>query len=93
MKVFTFEAANYSDCGVVGTMKEASIFVNHTTAGMSIWKGSAIMRRILYISLMSLFAVRMCSAETVEIPKPTSAQLAWQEAEIGALVCYELHTY
>ena len=48
---------------------------------------------ILSISLMSLFVVQMCSAEIVEIPKPTSAQLAWQEAEIGALVCYELHTF
>ncbi len=28
-----------------------------------------------------------------DLPKPTSAQLAWQEAELGVLVCYELHTF
>jgi alpha-L-fucosidase len=26
-------------------------------------------------------------------PSPTPAQLAWQEAELGFLVCYELHTF
>ena len=26
-------------------------------------------------------------------PKPQPCQLAWQEAEFGALVCYELHTF
>jgi len=33
------------------------------------------------------------SAEDGNLPKPTSQQLAWQEAEIGVLVCYELHTF
>ena len=28
-----------------------------------------------------------------EIPTPRACQLAWQEAEFGVLVCYELHTF
>ena len=50
-----------------------------------------------YLMIMSAIALAVCisahAAETLDIPKPTSAQLAWQEAEIGALVCYELHTF
>jgi alpha-L-fucosidase len=30
---------------------------------------------------------------TAQVPRPRPAQLAWQEAELGALVCYELHTF
>lgn len=29
----------------------------------------------------------------IEIPKPTKAQLAWQEAELGVLVSYDLHIF
>ncbi|AQT67047.1 Alpha-L-fucosidase [Anaerohalosphaera lusitana] len=32
-------------------------------------------------------------AAEVDLPMPTAAQLAWQQAEIGVLVCYELHTF
>lgn len=32
-------------------------------------------------------------AEEQRMPKPTRAQLAWQDAEVIALVCYELHTF
>jgi len=28
-----------------------------------------------------------------DIPQPCPCQLAWQEAEFGVLVCYELHTF
>ena len=31
--------------------------------------------------------------EIPPIPKPRPAQLAWQEAELGFLICYELHTF
>ena len=27
------------------------------------------------------------------MPRPRPCQLAWQEAEFGVLVCYELHTF
>ena len=30
---------------------------------------------------------------SAHIPKPRPCQLAWQEAEFGVLVCYELHTF
>lgn len=32
-------------------------------------------------------------AESESIPVPRPAQRAWQEAELGFLVCYELHTF
>ncbi len=32
-------------------------------------------------------------AESESVPVPRAAQLAWQEAELGFLVCYELHTF
>lgn len=28
-----------------------------------------------------------------DLPRPTAAQLAWQEAELGVLISYELHTF
>ncbi len=30
---------------------------------------------------------------TKKLPKPRPCQLAWQEAELGVLICYELHTF
>ncbi len=34
-----------------------------------------------------------CQEPQQDVPLPTPAQLAWQEAELGVLICYELHTF
>ena len=47
---------------------------------------------ICTLSLLSAsFAGRPAESESIPVPRP--AQLAWQEAELGFLVCYELHTF
>ena len=35
----------------------------------------------------------LTGCQTQNLPTPTPAQLAWQEAELGVLICYELHTF
>ena len=43
--------------------------------------------------LVLLMCVGFRAFADADIPKPTKAQLAWQEAELGVLICYELHTF
>ena len=54
------------------------------------------------ISLLSLLchSILICAVlaednqiDEPDIPKPTVVQLAWQEAELGVLISYELHTF
>ena len=52
------------------------------------------MLRITYILLITCFLLPSCASSEVKvIPKPSQAQLTWQEAELGVLICYELHTF
>jgi len=46
-------------------------------------------RNYLLLALLLIIA----SCEQANIPKPTESQLKWQEAELGVLICYELHTF
>lgn len=50
---------------------------------------------VILSSMLTLYALLFMPAipEKRNMPKPAPPQLAWQEAEIGALVCYELHTF
>ena len=58
------------------------------------------MKNLLYSSII-IFILVSCQniaqktkqVESDSIPKPTHAQIVWQEAELGMLVCYELHTF
>jgi len=49
-----------------------------------------IMIRYCYIFILSAI---LAGCNSTNIPGPTNAQLAWQEAELGVLICYELHTF
>ena len=52
------------------------------------------MFRVTYIFLITCFLLPGCDkTDSQELPKPTQAQLNWQEAELGVLICYELHTF
>ncbi len=44
----------------------------------------------LFISLLLLFSIKIGQAQ---IPIPTPAQLTWQNAELAALVCWDLHAF
>ena len=55
---------------------------------------------ILEAGLVSRTSLASASAEDTPLkvpvsalPRPSSVQLAWQQAELGVLVCYELHTF
>lgn len=45
----------------------------------------------IVITFLSVLIFHSCSFN--DLPQPTMAQLAWQEAEVGVLVSYELHTF
>lgn len=45
-----------------------------------------------FVSLIAILLF-LNSCQTPDLPTPSPAQLAWQEAELGVLVCYELHTF
>ncbi len=54
-------------------------------------------KKIQWICLLTCLLTGIVQAkserEKINIPTPTPSQLAWQEAELGVLVCYELHTF
>ncbi len=49
--------------------------------------------RVLTIVAASLLCLSCAAEPDQAIPKPRPCQLAWQEAELGVLICYELHTF
>lgn len=49
------------------------------------------MRLLLFVALIVVSA-SCCAAEPV-LPKPTPEQLAWQDSEIGVLICLDLITF
>ena len=57
-------------------------------------KVSGITMRLLIIfcSLVSVLHADFMNIAEV-LPIPTKPQLAWQQAELGVLICYELHTF
>jgi alpha-L-fucosidase len=47
-----------------------------------------------YILLITSFLFGACAEKKNQnYPAPSKAQLIWQEAELGVLICYELHTF
>ena len=51
------------------------------------------MWRQFVLSIISIFLLSSCQEINHKPPKPIAAQVAWQDAELGVLVCYELHTF
>ena len=45
----------------------------------------------ILIALLGFYTVGV--SQSNDLPKPTPSQLAWQEAEIGFLVSYDLHVF
>ena len=48
------------------------------------------------LSCLSLFLLHLGSINaqnSVQVPVPTSAQVKWQNAELAALVCWDLHVF
>ncbi len=51
------------------------------------------MHRQFVFILILIFVFSSCQHIDNKSPKPIAAQVAWQDAELGVLVCYELHTF
>lgn len=51
------------------------------------------MLRLSAVIWIFLLCFTACNMQEASNPKPSMAQLVWQEAELGVLVCYELHTF
>ena len=52
------------------------------------------MLKLNLLVLVLLFSLSSFALEKKEeIPLPTSAQLAWQDAELTALICYDIHVF
>ncbi|NQV33956.1 MAG: alpha-L-fucosidase, partial [Phycisphaeraceae bacterium] len=47
----------------------------------------------LFLCLVARPAWSQDTHSEMQFPTPSPAQLAWQQAELGVLVCYELHTF
>ncbi|MBI9018997.1 MAG: alpha-L-fucosidase [Phycisphaerae bacterium] len=48
---------------------------------------------VLCFYIMGCNVGKQSNNRSLDIPTPTPAQLAWQQAELGVLICYELHTF
>ena len=47
----------------------------------------------VFLCLVARLAWSQGKHSDMQLPTPSPVQLAWQQAELGVLVCYELHTF
>lgn len=52
-----------------------------------------LMRLSAVVLLLSTVLIAQAEPQAYDGPKPSPAQLEWQQAELGVLICYELHTF
>ena len=52
-----------------------------------------IKTELKHISAFTIVSLFILNAALAKIPTPKPCQLAWQDAELGILICYELHTF
>ena len=51
------------------------------------------MKKSLLFLLTIVGLTTQVKSQNNDIPKPTPSQMAWHEAEIGALISYDLHVF